>query len=226
MTKIRSRAVILFLAMCLTTSAQVRNPTITKLSSPMVISGFADGAVIDLTNQRLVATQRMPWLLQIDGTHNPNGTGQTFDVTIKVGVVDANNLASNAIMLYGGIQDSQITIASALNAVDTGVFINDSPNFGFFNNFITIGAIRNSQHNGAVFVSPKSGVLGIQGNHIQIGQVIANGDSGILLQGVTAYNYLVVGPVEHNRLYGCYDEQGPNTWVIVNSNSNGQHQAC
>ena len=50
--------------------------------------------------------------------------------------------------------------------------------------------------------------------------------NAIVLSGVTTDNYLVVGPVEHNGLYGCAQDQLPNTWVVVNSNNNGKKQAC
>ncbi len=219
------KLIITTITLCLLAAQTLAaSPTVTTLTAPLVFSGFSDGAVFDVTGQKLVASVPLPAVVVIDGTHNPNGSGQTFDVTIKLGIVDGANMAADGVHITG-IEDSQITISSIGGVTTNGLYAYSSGCCGLFNNFIRIGAIRNNGENGAIFVSPSSGVFGVQGNHIEIGQVIANGASGIALFGVSAYNYLVVGPVEHNALYGCY-QQAANTWLIVNSNSNGMRQVC
>src|ERR1700759_961562 len=85
------------------TPASAQDPTETILTQPILLAGFANGAVFDFTGQKLVAGAAMPYVVKIDGSQNRDG--QTFTVTVKLGIVDANGLAANGVELTG-IQDS------------------------------------------------------------------------------------------------------------------------
>lgn len=189
-------------------------PGIYKISTPILLCNLPQGSIYDASAATIVADAPMDAMVTVCSQ------GENLYTTLKFGVLDANHLATTALYVTA-TNDSRIDVAAIQNAKVNGVVIDQTGNVGVFNNFIELGAIRFNTHNGLILNSPSSGVLGVQGNHIRVGQVFQNGDSGIAVFGVSSYNYLEVGPVEHNRMYGCYDGAGQNNWVIVNANSNG-----
>lgn len=200
-------------------AAVVVPPGVYKISAPIVLCDLPQGAIYDASAATIVAAAPMDALVTVCSQN------ENLYVTLKFGVLDANHLATTALYVTA-TNDSRIEVAAIQNATVNGVVIDQTGDVGVFNNFIELGAIRFDTHNGLVLLSPPSGVLGVQGNHIRVGQVFENGDSGIAVFGVSSYNYLEVGPVEHNTLYGCYDGAGGNNWLIVNANSNGFKGAC
>jgi hypothetical protein len=123
--------------------------------------------------------------------------------------------------------DCKIEIAAISGAVSVGFYASGG-NSNFANNDVFIGAIANiANGNGMLLQTPEdSGLWNVQGNHFHIGQVIANGNSGIVVEPGAIANTFDVGPVEHNAYFGCYDVSGgegsfANVWRPNGANTNG-----
>ena len=197
-------------------------PGIYTLTEPIVLGDLPRGFVYDASAAVFIAAQPMWAMMRVE----PSAGQQQLDVTIRLGILDGRGLAAVGLAVTR-TQDSLFEVRSIQNMVDAGVYAYQTGEFGTFNNFWRIGSIRNGTYNGFVAYSPDKGVLGFQGNHVEIGQIIAQGQSGIAIFGQqSCCNFFLVGPVEHNGQYGCYDEGQQNQWIIVNSNSNGLTQRC
>jgi hypothetical protein len=200
-------------------AAVVVPPGIYRISTPIVLCDLPKGAIYDASAATIVADAPMDAMVTICSQ------SENLYATFKFGILDANHLATTGLYVTA-TNDSRIDVAAIQNATVNGVVIDQTGDVGVFNNFIELGAIRFNTHNGLVLNSPPGGVLGVQGNHIRVGQIFENGDSGVAVFGVSSYNYLEVGPVEHNAMYGCFDGAGHNNWLVVNANSNAFRGAC
>lgn len=205
-------------------SAQERRPTVIELTQPIIISDVPDGTVFDARHITYRAIAPMDCVICII----PPPGEQRFGLRIDLGRIDANGLAGAGIWATR-IQNSRITAMAVDSAIGANIYVYQSGFFGTFNNRWIIGALRLSQGNGLLIDSrmQPSIELAVQGNVFRIGQIIENWDSGIAVFGSeSTENLFIVGPVEHNGLYGCYDQGRRNQWIVVNSNHNGLRHVC
>jgi len=173
--------------------AVVVPPGIYKITTPILLCDLPQGSTYDASAATIIAAAPMDTMVTVCSQ------SENLYVTLKFGILDANHQAATALYVTA-TNDSRIDAAAIQNATVNGVVINQTGGVGVFNNFIELGAIRFNTHNGLILISPASGILGVQGNHIRVGQIFENGDSGIAAFGVSSFNYLEVGPVEHNSL--------------------------
>jgi hypothetical protein len=173
---------------------------------------------IDAECATLIATAPMSTMVYLRGRPD----GQELGGLFRFGELNGAHLVTDATVIVVALNDSRLEVRSLLYSLGDGLILVQRGDFGVFNNYILIDAIRHNQHNGILINGPDDGDLGVQGNRIEVGQIFRNGHSGIAIFGrTTAWNHFVVGPVEHNGYFGLYDNGYRNAWHIVNTNSNG-----
>ncbi len=210
----------------------VNAPQLVNLTQPLIYDTLPQGTVIDLSGYYLKATVPMSAMVIIRSpAATPSNPGpQNMFVTLRFGIIDGNGMATSIVRITE-TTDSTIEIAAAVNSASNCVIL-DGGNFMTANNHIRIGAIANCGGNGLlVQTATNSGSYNVQGNHIEVGQVINNGGSGIAVITGAWANTFIVGPVEHNVYFGCYDGSGGsggyvNHWIVNGANSNGLGQVC
>jgi len=220
------------IALCLPILPALAAPQVIQLTAPLIYENLPQGATIDLTGYYLKATVPMSAMVIIRSpTATPSNPGQQNQfVTLRFGIIDGNGMATSIVRVTE-TTDSTIEIAAAVNSASNCVIL-DGGNFMTANNHIRIGAIANCGGNGLLMqTATNSGTYNVQGNHIEVGQVINNVDSGIVAWAGAYANTFVVGPVEHNGYFGCYDGSGgsgwyANRWIVNGANSNRMSQAC
>jgi hypothetical protein len=208
-------------------------PTVLEISSPLVFDTLPRGSVVDLSRYYIKAIAPMYSMVFIQApSATPSNPGpQNMNITVKLGILDANNLADHA-MIVSETTDSIIEVVLATNGKQNCVWLNGG-NFMTANNLIRIGAITNCGGNGLLLQTlSNSNTYNVQGNHIEVGQIInmPQGSGVVAWTGAVA-NTFRVGPVEHNGVYGCFDGSGgngpyANRWFVNGVNSNGIVGAC
>jgi hypothetical protein len=149
------------------------------------------------------------------------------EAVIKFGVVDGGGIAYNLIDL-SNFTISTLEVAALQNGTGNGVDAYDGT-FAVFDNTIRIGVIRNMGGNGFLALDQSNNAIyNFQGNHVEIGQVFNVGGSGVAIFPGAYANTFIIGPVEHNAVYGCYDAASgavpanlQNIWIVNGANSNG-----
>ncbi len=205
--------------------AQAQTPQIMNLTSPLLITDIPIGGVVDYSGYVITATASMSQVVKISSSNTRTSAPNNAFCVIKLGWVNANNLAQSGVEI-SDTWDCRIEIAAVTNALGTGVWLNGG-NSNVANNFLDIGAITGSGGNGLLLETLSNDMTwNVQGNHIRVGQVIGNGASGVVAWIGAIGNRLEVGPVEHNTVFGCYDNAGGtgwavNVWTANGTNSNG-----
>ncbi len=189
-----------------------------SLSAPIELHNLPNGAVVDWSSYILTATTPMPYMVRV------SSDTQNMDVVVKLGILEGNHMADSGLIVEN-TSDARIEAISVWNCKANGVVFRQSGSYGTFNNLVRIQSIRGSGGNGLILIGG-SGGLGVQGNHFEIGQIINNKHSGICIFDASWANHFLVGPVEGNKFFGCYDgstapAEFKNTWHVVNENSNG-----
>ena len=190
--------------------------TIKILASP--------GEVIDCSAFQFTATAAVSPMFSII---SPNS-----QAVIKLGIVDGAALAYNGVEL-SNFTISELDITALQNLNGNGVDAHNGT-FAVFDNKITIGAIRQVLGNGFLAYDPSlNSIYNFQGNHVEIGQIIGSNNSGLAILPGAFANTFIVGPVEHNAGFGCYDAASSavpanlkNIWIVNGANSNGAVGAC
>lgn len=198
-----------------------------EITQPYVIELEQFTDTVDLSDTEIRATRPMPCAVVIRPRHD-----QALEGKISIGIVNPAWQANDGLVVWG-VSDCIIDVRAVRGALKNGVVIDQRGEYGTFNNFVTINSIRHNGGNGLLMQSPRADHLGVQGNHIKIGQIIFCDHSGIAVFGSeSAWNTFQVGPVEHNKMYGIYEEgelgarsaMTPprlNKWHVVDSNQNG-----
>lgn len=177
------------------------------------------GQVIDCSAFQFVATAGLSQMFSII---SPNS-----QAVIKLGIVDGAGVAYNGVDI-SNFTISELDITALQNLNGNGVDAHNGT-FAVFDNKITIGAIRQVLGNGFLAYDPSLGaIFNFQGNHVEIGQIIGSNASGLAILPGAVANTFIVGPVEHNASYGCYDAASgavpanlKNIWIVNGANSNG-----
>ncbi len=201
-------------------------PIVMLLTEPLLITDVPLGGIVDYSGYILRATCPMECVVKVSSSLNNHTTNPNNGFcTIKLGIVDGNHLAANGVEI-SEVWDSKIEIGAVSNALGTGVWLNGG-NSNCANNKIDIGAINGNGGNGLLMQTLSNDVTwNVQGNHITVGQVIANGASGVVAWIGAWANIIVVGPVEHNAALAACDNSGAvapylNIWCATGTNSNG-----
>lgn len=188
---------------------------ILEIIQPLIII-LSLGHTVDMSNTQIAARAPMECVVKIKA-----GEELPLEGSIKLGVIDAANIASNGLCIEN-VSISQIDVRAIRGAVQNGMIMYQSGSFGTFANQIRIGSIRHNGENGLLVISPTGGVYGVQGNQIQIGQLIFNKHSGIAIFGAeSAWNRFDIGVSEWNGLWGIYDDGRENIYTVANTNTNG-----
>lgn len=188
---------------------------ILEITAPLIFA-LSFGETVDLGNTEIRAVAPMDCAVIVTAKD-----GQALEAQVSIGVIDGAGLARQGLCV-DRVSNSSFDVRSIRGVTENGLIVQQSGQFGTFNNFWRINAIIHNGGNGVLIVSPTGGVLGVQGNHFQIGQIFSNGHSGIAVFGrESAWNYFQVGPVEVNALWGIYDAGRENTWLVPNTNNNG-----
>jgi hypothetical protein len=143
---------------------------------------------------------------------------------IRVGEVDGAGVGITGVQM-SNLAITVVDIAGIQNIVGNGMILTGL----VFDNTINVESIRDTGGNGLLAQTPgDSTVINVQGNHINIGQVLQNAGSGIAFFPGAVANTIIVGPVEYNAVYGCYDGASnavavnyKNVWIVNGANSNG-----
>jgi hypothetical protein len=177
-------------------------------------SGNANAAITIRSDPTAALKAYAAMASMIDFTHV-----YKFNCKIELGILNGGGLAT-AVTTFTNIQDSIIDVLYVGGFAQFGaVFIvpNSNPtNQTIFNNRIYLGTVAGGSVAGVTGVllqSPVAGIYGVQGNWLQVGQVIACqrgiqiGQSG---GDQTMYNTIVGGVVEISSANGIEDHSGSN----------------
>jgi len=235
----KAMRLLMTFATCMSISAQsnaqalgLTTPTLLEISSPLIYEALPVGAVVDLSAYTIKAIAPMSALVIVrsPATTPSNPGPQNMHVTIKLGMLNANGLAQNALYI-SETTDSIIDVLAAVGASSNCVWL-DGGNFMTANNRIRIGAIYGCNGNALLLQThTNDGTYNVQGNQIQVGQIFGNNGSGVVAWTGAFANSFTVGPIEHNVYFGCYDGSGgtgwfANRWYVNGVNSNGMVHVC
>lgn len=187
--------------------------------SQTITIGATVGQIIDCSAFQFTATAPINPMFVI--------TAPNAEAVIKLGIVDGGGLAYNLIDM-SNFTISELDVLALQNATGNGVYAHNGT-FAVFDSTIRIGAIRSVVGNGFLAQDPSNGeIFNFQGNHVYIGQIFNGSASGIAAFPGAVANTFIVGPVEHNAAYGCYDAASAavapnlkNIWIVNGANSNG-----
>lgn len=157
-------------------------------------------------------------------------TGNNAEGVIKLGILEGSAIAATAIDL-SNFEISELDITAMQDFTSNGIYAHNGAS-AVFDNKINIGAIRNVLGNGLLAQDPSNNTTyNFQGNHVEIGQIFQSNNSGIAAYPGAFANTFIVGPIEHNALYGCFDAATPylpasqanfkNVWIVNGANTNG-----
>jgi hypothetical protein len=175
--------------------------------------------IIDCSAFRFTATTEVNPMFAI--------TGYDALAVIKLGVLEGSAIAGGAIDL-SNFEINELDITSIQNFTANGIWAHNGA-LAVFDNKISIGGIRQVLGNGLLAYEPSNNATyNFQGNHVEIGQIIGSNASGIALFPGAAANTFIVGPIEHNAAFGCYDGASAsvpaslkNIWIVNGANTNG-----
>ena len=187
--------------------------------SQTIVINATYGQVIDCSAFQFTATAAIGPMFAI--------TAPNSEAVIKLGIIEGSWVAGTGVDLSNFMLNT-LEITALQNLTGTGLYAHNGA-LAVFDNKITIGAIRGTLGNGFLAQDPSNNqTYGFQGNHVEIGQIIYSHASGIALFAGAIANTFILGPVEHNTVYGCADLASPslpanlkNVWIVNGSNSNG-----
>lgn len=200
-------------------------PGVYVITTPLDFSSFASAGgkpcgFYMQKGSKLVATQTMPYLINLQGSD----VNQIQNGYFVFDQLDGLSFASFVVRLRN-IVDSRIEFGIIQNG--TQGLVADCTNAGkVFNNMISALKITNcATHGFYVLGNIDASYHDFQGNHIEIMQIIACGSNGIQindnLNNRSWYNTFNIGAVESNGGYGIYDYSGGNVWTVSSTNNNG-----
>lgn len=184
-------------------------------------SGKPCGFVM-MKGAKFIAAQTMDYMINLQS----NEIAQIQNGLFVFDHLDGQSFATFLIRMRG-VSDCRIECGILQNGVSG--FVSDMsgiPNYGNFNNNITIYKITGCSTNGFYAI----GNMGdphtdFQGNLVNIRQVIHCGNNGVQLNDNTVnrswYNTFDIGALEENSGYGIYVNSGRNIIRVNSTNNNG-----
>lgn len=124
------------------------------------------------------------------------------------------------------LNDSFLSVLGCHNfAGGSGILFDQvgTPSYGIFNNVIRI--LRLTGNKQGFVTTGNTSSQGFQGNLVQVAHVIQSGSDGVVVDsngtGLNSFsNTFMLGAVEHSGGAGVIDNNGLNSWLISNTNSN------
>lgn len=187
--------------------------------SKTIVLNAAQYQVIDCSAFQFVATAEVNPMFAI--------TSPNSEAVIKLGILEGSGIGVTGVDM-SNFTISELDITALQNFTGNGVYAHNGA-FAVFDNVIRIGAIRNVLGNGLLAYDPSNNTTyNFQGNHVEIGQILESNASGIAVFLGAEANTFIVGPIEHNAAYGCFDGASAtapanfkNVWIVNGANTNG-----